>query len=84
MFMATKTLTIMEDTYEMLLRNKMENESFSDVIRRIISRKGRKSFSDLFGILSNEEGDAIAKNLKKAKAMEVKLLKERMKNENIR
>lgn len=82
MFMATKTLTIMEDAYNLLRQNKLENESFSEEIRRMILRKGRKKLIDLFGILSAEEGDALTESLNKARAANIKLLKERLKNES--
>ncbi|MBU0906768.1 MAG: antitoxin VapB family protein [Nanoarchaeota archaeon] len=36
--MATKTISIMQDAYNLLLRNKMRNESFSDAIRRILTK----------------------------------------------
>ena len=34
MCMSTKTISIMDDAYMLLLRNKLRNESFSGVIRR--------------------------------------------------
>jgi predicted CopG family antitoxin len=37
--MATKTITIMDDAYIMLLKSKLKNESFSDVIRRVFGKK---------------------------------------------
>lgn len=39
MFMATKTITITIEAYERLKREKMEGESFSDVIIRLTERK---------------------------------------------
>lgn len=36
--MGTKTISIMDDAYELLLKAKRENESFSDVIRRITNK----------------------------------------------
>jgi len=39
MFMATKTITIMEDAYNLLLNRKNKNESFSEVIRRMTGEK---------------------------------------------
>jgi predicted CopG family antitoxin len=38
--MSTKTISIMEDAYEILLSKKYKNESFSEVIRRTIGTKG--------------------------------------------
>jgi predicted CopG family antitoxin len=80
--MATKTLTIMEDAYDLLFRNKLENESFSEEIRRIMSMKSKKSLKDVFGILSAEEGETMLKDLNKVRAMNIRLLRERLKNES--
>lgn len=57
MFMATKTLTIMEDAYEMLLSKKTKNESFSDVIRRIAGEKG--DISQFFGAWKHLSKDEV-------------------------
>lgn len=45
--MSTKTISITEDAYSMLLLEKRENESFSDVISRLVKR--RSKLSDSFG-----------------------------------
>ena len=58
MFMATKTLTIMEDAYEMLAKRKGKDESFSEVIRRVVGGEKKKSIMELAGAwshLSDEE-----------------------------
>ena len=48
--MATKTITIMEDAYEMIKKAKKEGESFSDLFRREFSRKRQmKSIMDFAG-----------------------------------
>ena len=73
MFMATKTITIMEDAYKLLLDSKIEDESFSDEIRRILSQKRKKSLKDFFGILSEEEGEAMMKGLERSRNMDMKL-----------
>ena len=46
--MGTKTITIMDDAYELLKNAKNSEESFSDVIRRKLSSK--KKVSDFFGV----------------------------------
>lgn len=56
--MASKTIMIQEDTYKMLLRLKQENESFNDVILRLIYQK--QDFKPYFGLFS-EEGEEIEK-----------------------
>jgi len=79
MFMATKTLTIMEDSYSLLLNNKLEGESFSEEIRRVFSEKKKRSLKDFFGILSEEEGDAMMKGLELSREIDLKLEKKRLK-----
>ena len=74
--MATKTLTITEDAYEMLKARKEANESFSEVIKRIA---GKKSFSSFFNILTPEEGDAFAKAIEEHREISAKTHTERMK-----
>lgn len=59
MCMATKTITIMEDAYEMLTSHKKAGESFSEEIRRVFSNEHTRPLSDFFGILGEEDGDAI-------------------------
>ncbi|MBI2107749.1 antitoxin VapB family protein [Candidatus Woesearchaeota archaeon] len=73
--MATKTLTIMGDVYDLLVKNKMETESFSDELRRILSKKKARPLMDFFGILSDKEGEDMLKDLEKIKSANVDLLK---------
>ena len=70
--MATKTLTIMEDVYDLLVANKRENESFSDELRRILSKK-RTKLNDVFGILTKEEGEGMIEDLMKRKLEQIRL-----------
>ena len=37
--MATKTITIMEDAYNLLVLNKKHEESFSEELRRVLPKK---------------------------------------------
>lgn len=60
--MATKTISVMDDAYNLLVLNKMQNESFSDVIRRVFQKKS--NLLDLAGSLKSiNEKDA--KKIKK-------------------
>lgn len=68
--MVTKTITILEDAYQLLLANKLKQESFSEEIIRTFSRRNPKKLSDFFGILSEKEGDAILAALEKKRAWE--------------
>jgi len=51
----TKTITVSDDVYELLVKAKLPNESFSDVIRRSI-KKGMK-ISDIAGSKTISEED---------------------------
>ncbi|MBD3355387.1 hypothetical protein GF361_05385 [Candidatus Woesearchaeota archaeon] len=75
--MTTKTLTIMEDAYKLLKKNKKKDESFSEEIRRIFSKKKKKSLKDFFGILSEKEGEEMLKELEKSRKTDMKLEKNR-------
>ena len=79
MFMTTKTLTIMEDAYKLLANNKLGNESFSEEIRRILTKKKRGDLMQFFGILSKKEGEAMKKDLERIRKEQIKLTQERIK-----
>ena len=55
--MASKTIMIQEDTYNKLLQLKKGNESFNDVILRIISQK--QDLLRYAGLLSEKEGELL-------------------------
>lgn len=80
-FMGTKTISIMNDVYEMLLRNKAKEESFSDEIRRVLTHKKSGDLKKYFGLISDQEGESMLQDLKKIKLLNVKLLKEKIKKE---
>ena len=71
--MATKTLTITEESYERLASKKKDNESFSDVINRITNKK---SIMEFCGILSNERAESLRKSIEESRASTKKRLKE--------
>ena len=52
--MGTKTLSIREETYEVLKGEKREGESFSDVIDRLMRRE-KFNLKDYFGAIKDEE-----------------------------
>jgi len=45
--MATKTISIMDDVYDLMARRKRESESFSDMLRREL--KSKKNIMDCAG-----------------------------------
>ena len=61
--MATKTISVTEEAYEALLREKMNKESFTDTILRITKKSGK--LADCFGTwkMTDEEEAAIRSEL---------------------
>ena len=59
--MPSKTIMIQHDTYKKLKRLKRGNESFNDLILRLLSET--QNLEPFFGILSEHEGDAIDREL---------------------
>ena len=59
--MATKTISIMEDAYKLLVAKKAENESFSEVIRRKFREK--RDIMEFAGVWKNISAED-ARNMK--------------------
>jgi predicted CopG family antitoxin len=75
--MGTKTISIKEEAYEALLREKVDKESFTDIILRITKKSGK--IADCFGTwkMTDEEEKAISAELAKG----WHLFQERISNE---
>ena len=67
--MTTKTLTITEDAYHLLADRKLEKESFSEEIKRLLSKKKRANLSAFFGALSGETGNALEKAVEEGRKL---------------
>ena len=62
-----QTISIMDDVYRRLLRLKEEGESFSDVIEKLLERRGF-SLEDYFGCLKDSRAlDEIAEYSRKVR-----------------
>ncbi len=59
--MATKTISITEEAYELLKTRKTGNESFSEIITKIV---GTSSIMDIAGVLSDNEADILERHIK--------------------
>jgi predicted CopG family antitoxin len=80
MFMGTKTISIKDEAYEALLREKTEKESFTDTILRITKKTGK--IADCFGTwkMTDKEEKAISAELAKG----WHITQERIANEMLR
>jgi predicted CopG family antitoxin len=68
-----RTLPISDDVYERVSRAKMKGESFSDVIRRLLSRQ---KISDIPKIFDEDEWEKVEEAFGKQKELDAKRLKE--------
>ena len=62
--MATKTITITEAAYEKLKMRKKENESFSEVINRVMPYT---DWSEFIGVLSPRSASRLEKSVKESR-----------------
>jgi len=72
-----KTISISDEVYEKLKKMKLEGESFSDVINRLIERRTKISDIAEMNILTEEEAKKIEELLKKLREERIKMEKER-------
>ena len=78
MCMVTKTITILEDAYQLLADRKLADESFSEEIMRLLSKKGQKDLSSFFGILSDKEGENMIEMLEKKRTAGIALKRKKI------
>ncbi len=78
--MGTKTISIMDDAYEILLKAKRKDESFSDVIRRMSAKKDITKYIGAWNMSDSEAEDIknIIKDLRKKSDKELINKVERM------
>ncbi len=75
--MGTKTISITEDAYKILVSlKKRENESFSEVIRGI---KQKTTLKDIYGILKGKVGEELEKNIMESRKIHSELHEKRHK-----
>ena len=78
--MGTKTISIMDDVYKLLARSKSKNESFSDVIRKEFSKKGKISeCAGLWSDLTDKQVVQMENAIKKSREYTRKHIAERLK-----
>ena len=62
--MASKTIMIQEETYLKLAKLKGNNESFNDVIERLIKKE--QNLNPFFGLFTKKEGEMIENAIEEA------------------
>ena len=73
--MASKTLMIQEDTYNLLVKLKTKNESFNDLILRLIYAK--QDFEPFFGLLDDIDENELDNAILEARELNDKMDEER-------
>ena len=73
--MASKTLMIQEDTYNLLVKLKTKNESFNDLILRLIYAK--QNLDPFFGLLDKIDEDKLDAAILEARELNDKMDRER-------
>lgn len=68
--MATKSITITTEAYERLAALKGPKDSFSDVINKNIKKH---SLMELYGVLSDKEGEELARNIAESRKIKRKI-----------
>lgn len=63
-----KTIAVADDVYEALSKARMKGESFSDVIRRLLSKQ---KISEIPKILDEKEADLIKEIVERQKELEI-------------
>jgi len=76
--MATKTVSITDEAYDILKAKKEEAESFSEVIIRL---SGKKKLASFAGVLSKKTADAIEEEMGKVRYMHRNLHKRRLRSD---
>jgi len=75
MSMGSKNISIMDDVYNLLQSKKTKNESFSEVIRREINKKGDvMEFAGAWEKISNETVEKMKKEIKNIREKSTKEL----------
>ena len=66
--MASKNISLKEETYELISREKLPGESFSDTIERLVKRRGKLMDAvESWDEVDKEEVDEIEENIDKAR-----------------
>ena len=65
--MTTKTISIMEDVHKLLILNKLKNESFSDVLRRLLSNNKNDimKFAGAWNEVSDDSIEQMKENIER-------------------
>lgn len=62
--MASRTISLSEDAYDLLRHQKKPGESFSDVVRRLAGRRSPVEFIGAWGDMSQKELEDIKRDIR--------------------
>ena len=62
-----KVISLANDAYAELKVLKKEDDSFSDVVRRLVKKEKKADIMDFFGIWSDDEADFFMKTVKEGR-----------------
>ena len=68
--MATKTISLMDDAYDLLVRNKQRGESFSQIVRRMVDKQ--RDIMQFAGAWRDVDTERIKKGLASLRAKSTK------------
>jgi len=74
--MATKNISITEEAYKRLASLRKNNESFSELIIEVTTKKAK--LSDFHGIISDKAADTLEKSIKESRKIHRKLHQKRI------
>lgn len=74
--MRFRTVSLADDAYKRLAALRRPGESFSDVVRRLAPP--RRSLTELFGLLTREEGEALAEAVEASRTERLRRRKTRL------
>ena len=63
--MSYKTISLRDDVHDSLVKMKRKNESFSDVISRLIYKRSLLDFAGRWADISEEKSEELVKELEK-------------------
>ena len=79
MFMTTKTITVTKESYDILKSVKLEDESFSELVKRVFKPKfDVMSFAGIMSDMPEKEAEEIKESIRRMREHSSSLLRKRL------